>query len=123
MANLIGQYHTDNSNLVKPDLHLVIATRKKTTPKKPLKYLLRKDKGGFRYLSSLYLFEPETGEKEGFLRFSFDYEGKIYLLTIQKAVNQATITEFTKITQFTKINNISELGEFNYPKNPKNAGI
>lgn len=110
MPKLIGQYHTDKSNLVKADLHLVIASRKKTTPKKPLKYLLSKEREGFRYLSSLYLFEPETGKKEGFLTYSFDYEGKIYLLAIQEAENQASITELTPTPQFHRSNNIVELG-------------
>lgn len=110
MPKLIGQYQTDKSNLVKPDLSLVIATRKKTAPKKPLKYLLSREKAGFRYLSSLYPFEPETGLKQGISAYSFDFEGKNYLLTIQEAENQASITELTKIAQFHRSNNIVELG-------------
>ena len=110
MANLVGLYQTDNSNLVKPDLVLVVSTRKKTTPKKPLKYLLSKENGRFTYLSSLYPYEPETGLKQGEMGFSFDYEGKNYLLIIQRAENQAKITELTPLPKFHKSNNIVELG-------------
>lgn len=41
-TNLVGQFHIDKSNLLKPNLHLVIGSRKKQSANKPKHFLLEK---------------------------------------------------------------------------------
>lgn len=107
---LEGVYQLDKSNLLKDDLFLVIANRKKPSPKKPKNYLLFKQKAGFKYLSSLFPWEPEAGLKEGLKAFSFDFEGKDYILFIFTFENQAIIQELVENTQFHIPTNSVELG-------------
>lgn len=90
-SNLEGQYHTDKSNLLKTDLHLVIGTRKKPSVHKPKYYLLhRLSPTNFQYISSLYLLDGK--EKEQI--FSFDWQGQQYTLTYQEGQNRAEIMPY-----------------------------
>lgn len=93
MTNLIGRYHFDKSNLVKPDLHLVIGTRRKPSLTKPKHYLLIKSGKDFLYLSSIYPFDQDMPEKVTDAQiFSLDFQGATYLLTLKTVEKQAQIT-------------------------------
>jgi hypothetical protein len=93
MSNLSGQYHFANTTLQKngsPDLKLVIASRKKPTPKKPKFYLLQAlPTGRFTYVSSLYPI-PE-GAENGSQGYSLDWQGQEYTLTIDREAGIAQI--------------------------------
>jgi hypothetical protein len=66
MAKLRGLYHKSNSNLFNESrgIHLVLSSRKKTTSKKPEKYLLQKIGNSYKYVSSLYPIAPNKYEME-----------------------------------------------------------
>ena len=94
MPNLVGQYQTDNSNLLnvsQSGLHLVIGTRRKPTPQKPKSYLLQRlTPKQHIYISSL--FEWQEVAKEGITAYSFDYQGAEYVLMLNHNTNTATIS-------------------------------
>lgn len=90
---LAGQYHTDKSNLLKPDLHLVIGTRHKPAANKPKNYLLIKTGKQFKYLSSLYPFDQDISVSPTDAQiFSLDWQGVQYLLTLKTGEKQAEIS-------------------------------
>ena len=122
-VKIVGCYEIKNSNLVKPDLNLVIGTRRKASANKPKNYLLIKSGNRFTYLSGLFPFTSDLKPKEGVLWFSLDYEGVNYILCLKRAENQAQITRIDSPNKFHKVNNIVELGAIFTPKSPENAGI
>jgi hypothetical protein len=94
MTNLIGLFELSLSNLSRTGFQgtLIIARRKKPTPKKPPLYLLWESKpGNIAYVSSLYL-EAQIMAKNGLELYSFDYEGKEMFLELDKEINKAKIT-------------------------------
>jgi hypothetical protein len=94
MTNLIGLFELSLSNLSRTGFQgtLIIARRKKPTPKKPPLYLLWESKpGNIVYVSSLYL-EAQIMAKNGLELYSFDYEGKEMFLELDKEINKAKIT-------------------------------
>lgn len=92
-TNLVGQFHIDKSNLLKPNLHLVIGSRKKQSANKPKHFLLEKTGSSFKYLSSLYEFDQDMPDRSQEAQiFSFDWQGKDYLLTLKTAAKQAEIS-------------------------------
>jgi hypothetical protein len=120
---LVGCYEIKNSNLVKPDLNLVIGTRRKAGPNKPKNYLLIKSGNRFTYLSGMFPFTNDLEPKEGVFWYSLDYEGVNYILCLKRAENQAQITRIDSPDKFHKSYNIVELGAKITPKSPENAGI
>lgn len=77
-SNLDGRYHTDKSNLLKQDIHLVVGSRKKPSIQKPKYYLLhRLSPTTHQYISSLY---PLDGQEKDQI-FTFDWKGQQYTLT------------------------------------------
>jgi hypothetical protein len=99
MCNLVGQYQTDNSNLLKESqirLHLVIGTRKKTTPQKPKNYLLQRvNPKEHLFISSLYEW-PQRAEN-GTTAYYFDWKGNYYSLTINQIASTAAIFPLTEM--------------------------
>lgn len=92
-VNLVGRFHIDKSNLLKPDLHLVIGTRRKPSPNKPKHYLLIKAAGQFSYLSSLYPFDQDMPVRSLEAEiYSLEWEGVNYLLTVNTGLKQAEIS-------------------------------
>lgn len=92
-VNLVGRFHIDKSNLLKPDLHLVIGTRRKPSPNKPKNYLLIKAAGQFSYLSSLYPFDQDMPVRSQEAQiFSLEWQGVDYLLTLNTGLKQAEIS-------------------------------
>lgn len=91
--NLQGRYHIDKSNLLKPNLHLVIGSRKKPSANKPKHFLLQKTGSSFVYLSSLFPFNQDAPEGATDAQiFSFDWQGSYYLLNLETAGKQAEIS-------------------------------
>jgi len=115
---LVGCYQIKNSTLVKPDLNLVIGTRRKASANKPKNYLLIKAENRFTYLSGLFPFTSDLEPKEGVFWFSLDYEGVNYILCLKRAENQAQITRIDSPAKFHKSYNIVELGAIFTPKCP-----
>lgn len=94
MTNLVGLFDLSLSNLSRQDFEgtLIIARRKKPTPKKPLLYLLYKHPTEkTRYISSLYL-EAKIMAKNGLELYSFDLEGEEMFLELDKESKMAKIT-------------------------------
>jgi hypothetical protein len=112
MANLIGTYQKDKSNLYKGDIQLVIGTRQKPTLRKPSNFLLfRHPTGKHTYISSLYPIacnEPKNDSQA----YSFDLDNMGYILTIEQG-GKATIQ--TNLNSTNAINNV-ELGTKIVPK-------
>jgi hypothetical protein len=112
MANLIGTYQKDKSNLYKGDIQLVIGTRQKPTLRKPSNFLLfRHPTGKHTYISSLYPIacnEPKNDSQA----YSFDLDNIGYILTIEQG-GKATIQ--TNLNSTNAINNV-ELGTKIVPK-------
>jgi len=78
MENLLGFYYRDNANLISKckKITLLICKREKTTPKKPINFIIRIDSEGKRhYISSLY----PTSKK---YVFRFDYNGQTYAIVL-----------------------------------------
>ena len=94
MLKLVGQYQTDNSNLLnlsQSGLHLVIGTRKKPTPQKPKNYLLQRvSPTKHIYISSLFEWQELTAE--GISAYSMDYNGQDYVLHIDHNTKKASIS-------------------------------
>lgn len=112
MANLIGTYQQDKSNLYKGDIHLVIGVRQKPTIRKPSNFLLfRHPTGKHTYISSLYPITPKEAEND-FKAYSFDLDNIGYILTIEQG-GRATIK--TGLNSTNAINNV-ELGTKIVPK-------
>lgn len=88
-TNLSGQFQIDKSNLISPNLHLVIGTRKHPTPNKPKNYILQKVGQSFKYISSIYM-QPPTGQEMPQI-YEFDYNGGKYTLSIKTDLKQAEI--------------------------------
>lgn len=122
-SNLVGQYQTDKSDLVKvsENLHLVIGTRQKPTPQKPKNYLLQRiNPKQHIYISSLYevpVFSPNEPTAP-LQAWSFDWQGKNYQLTIDHKNSTATISLPTLNNSTFSINNVELGAKFN-----PNAGI
>lgn len=94
MTNLIGEFDLSISNLQKADFQgsLIIAKRRKPTPKKPHLYLLYKSQTGkITYISSLYL-EGKEKARNGLEIYSFDLDGLDYFLDLDRGGNKARIT-------------------------------
>lgn len=92
-VNLVGQFHIDKSNLLKPNLHLVIGSRKKPSANKPKYFLLQKTGSSFVYLSSLFPFDQDMPVRSQEAEiYSFDWQGKYFLLTLKTAEKQAEIS-------------------------------
>ena len=94
MTNLVGLFDLSLSNLSREGFEgtLIIARRKKPTPKKPTLYLLyRHPIEGSRYISSLYP-EAKIMAKNGLELYSFDWEGKEMFLELDKEIKLAKIT-------------------------------
>jgi hypothetical protein len=108
MANLVGKYQLQKSNLVKNgmDGSLVIGKRQKPSPKKPLNYLLFRSKSGkHTYISSLYPIACNGSENDP-VSYSLDLDGKYYTLTIDRLEGVGIITNHNSTNT---INNV-ELG-------------
>ena len=86
MVKLIGQYRIDKSNLLRPDLHLVIGTRKQPSPSKPKNYLLHRQGKRHQYLSSLY---PAPVSLTDAQIWQLEFEGQQFTLTVNEAANVA----------------------------------
>jgi len=96
MANLIGSYQKDKSNLHKGDIQLVIGTRQKPTPTKPSHFLLfRHPTGKHTYISSLYPIGLNEA-KNGSQAYSFDLDNIGYILAIEQG---GTTTISSSISQ------------------------
>lgn len=97
MSNLVGQYQTANTSLQKlgEKVHLIIGTRKKTTPQKPVKYLLQRlSPSQHIFISSLYQWQEMT--ENGKQAYSFDYKGIEYVLMIDPVAGIGTISLLDK---------------------------
>lgn len=92
-TKLVTAYEVDKSNLLAPDIHLVIGTRHKPEASKPKNYLLRRLPGNkHQYISSLYPTpKNEQGGSNQPENWFFDYQGVSYRLTINRAENRAEI--------------------------------
>lgn len=108
MTNLITSYQVDKSNLLAPDIHLVIGTRHKPEASKPKNYLLRRFPGNqHQYISSLYPTpKNEQGGSNQPENWLFDYQGVSYRLSIDRAACKA---EIVLVHSTVSINNV-ELG-------------
>lgn len=96
-TNLVGLYQMDKSNLLQPgqNIHLVIGTRKKTTPQKPPNYLLRRfSLKQHIFISSLYEWQEMAGN--GKQAYSFDYQGIDYVLMLDHSTGTGTISLLDK---------------------------
>lgn len=97
-VNLQGSFDLDKSNLKSHNLQLVIGIRHKPSANKPKHFLLHKvSASSFKYISSLY---PLSGNVPVSLtdaqNWTFDYQGKEYQLSIDKAANKAEIKPYCK---------------------------
>lgn len=111
-TNLIGQFVTDKSNLIRSDLHLVIGQRKKPTPTKPKYYLLaRLSPSNHVFISSLYPTGQE-GAEIGQQVYSLDHTGRSYTLVIDQEAGKATITANSPINSTVSINNVESGAKF-----------
>ena len=96
MSNLAGRYNIDKSNWVKPGIHLVVGTRKKTTPNKPKNYLLRRDSPlKHVFISSLYP-EGQEGAEKSPQTYSIDWQGVAYGVTVNQDSQTAEINFLVK---------------------------
>jgi hypothetical protein len=95
MLKLQGQYHIDKFKLTKADqsadFQLIITKRGKAEANKPKEYLLLKQAGSFKYVSSLYPSASFTSSAKGDI-WLFDYQQAKYQLHINRAENRAIIT-------------------------------
>lgn len=96
-TNLVGKYQLDKANLLSEsqNLHLVIGTRKKTTPQKPPFYLLQRVSSKQHiYISSLFEWQEMTGNS--LVGYSFDWQGTEYVLMLNHNTRTAQITLLIK---------------------------
>jgi hypothetical protein len=92
-AKLIGNYLLDKANLLPAtpsDFSLVITKRHKTSLNKPKEYLLLKQSGSYKYLSSLYPINENRGILEPII-WELEYKGAWYELKLNKLTNRAEI--------------------------------
>ena len=94
MANLVGRYKIDKTNLIREGIHLVIGSRKAVTPQKPKYYLLlRFSNGSHKYVSSL--FEAQEWSNTDSQAYFLDFLDINYILVFNRQKGEAYIFNLT----------------------------
>lgn len=116
MSNLQGEYQFTNYSMLRSvdtQMTFIISNRHKESVHKPKSFLLRVlPSGGRQYVSSL--FPCPKWPENGLQTYTLDWQGKTYLLTLDRDNGKASISQLPENCT-SRINNV-QLGAKIAPK-------